>query len=69
MLRLGAGVRGGGAHSPEQTFSIELSSQSVQELAHTSSGHPFVAFYPGQNECDVSWVPALIGAIAGVWAV
>ena len=66
VLRPETGIRGGGAHAPEQTFSTELSPQSVRELAHTSRGHPSVAFYSVQNECDISWVPALIDAIVEV---
>jgi len=66
VLRPETGIRGGGAHAPEQTFSSELSTQAVRELAHACRGHPSVAFYSVQNECDISWVPPLIDAIIEV---
>ena len=65
-LRPETGLRGGGAHDPDQEFDDVLSTQSVRELAHACRGHPSVASYSVQNECPTAWVPALIDAIVEV---
>ena len=65
-LRPETGLRGGGAHDPDQEFDDVLSTQSVQELAHACRGHPSVASYSLQNECSTAWVPSLIDAIVEV---
>lgn len=65
-LRPETGLRGGGAHDPDQVFDDVLSTQSVRELAHACRGHPSVASYSVQNECSTAWVPALIDAIVQV---
>jgi hypothetical protein len=65
-MRPETGLRGGGAHDPDQQFDQQLSTQSVQELAHACRGHPSIASYSLLNECSVTWVPALIDAISDI---
>ena len=57
-MRPETGLRGGGAHDPDQEFDEELSLQSVRELAHACRGHPSIASYSVLNECSTKWVSA-----------